>query len=91
MAIIHNENDRQITYCVISHRDNRFCLDFLQKIISVGKWLSIELTLPYEKIVYDCLHAIFVNFTIGFNVKVLQLRDAISHKLGRRPIYIFLP
>ena len=31
---------------------------FFPKTNSVEKWLSIELTLPYEKIVYDCLHAI---------------------------------
>ena len=48
------------------------------KTSSVGKLLSIELTFPDEKIFYDCLQAIFVNFTIGVNVKVLQLRDAIS-------------
>ena len=50
------------------------------KTSSVGKLLSIELIFPDEKIVYDCLQAIFVNFTIGVNVKVLQLRDAISRK-----------
>ena len=50
------------------------------KTSSVGKMLSLELIFPDEKIVYDCLQAIFVNFTIGVNVKVLQLRDAISRK-----------
>ena len=61
------------------------------KTSSVGKLLSLELIFPDEKIVYDCLQAIFVNFTIGVNVKVLQLRDAISRKKYRKPIEIFLP
>ena len=42
-----------------------------------------------ELIVYDCQIAIFMNFAIAFNVKALQLRDAITRKLYRKPIKIF--
>ena len=56
----------------------------------MGKLLSLELTFPDEKkIVYDCLQAIFVNFTIGVNVKVLQLRDAMSCEIYRKPIFFY--
>ena len=71
--------------------DKLSCPDFPSKTNSVSKWLSIELKLQDELIVYDCQIAIFMNFAIAFNVKALQLRDAITRKLYRKPINNFFP
>ena len=50
-----------------------------------------RLKLVDELIIYDCQIAIFMNFAVGFNVKAVQLCDAITPKLYRKPIKIFSP
>ena len=59
---------------------------------SVSKLLSVELKLQDIHIVYVCQIqiAIFINFAIDFNVKALQLRDAITRKLYRKPVKDFI-
>ena len=49
----------------------------------------MELKLFDEQLVYVCRIAIFMNFAIGSNVKDLQICDAITRKLNRKPIKFF--